>query len=242
MKHVLPILAVAGLMAGCASSTKTTHTHSPDPVPAKAGSAAVAAPGAPGSRLGKTDAEGFTVIFDGTWDGWVVNENPSAWKIVDGALRACGDRSHCFYIGALAPFKDFEFKADVLTEPGSNGGIYIHTKYQDSGWPWGGYETQVNQTQGDWRKSGSIYSVQDVKADKLEGVVRDNEWYTHHVVVKGNRIQVFLNGKLVNDFTEEPGRKAGKDFERKLSQGTIAFQAHDPKSVVHYRNVRVKKH
>ena len=52
---------------------------------------------------------------------------------------------------------------DIKTEPGSNGGVYIHTKFLDSGWPWGGYETQVNQTQGDWRKSGSIYSVQDVK-------------------------------------------------------------------------------
>ena len=88
----------------------------------------------------------------------------------------------------------------------------------------------------------AMASVQDVKADKLEGVVRDNEWYTHHVIVKGNRVQIFLNGKLVNDFTEEAGRKAGKDFERKLNEGTIAFQAHDPKSVVHYRNVRVKKH
>jgi phage-related minor tail protein len=37
------------------------------------------------------------------------------------------------------------------------------------------------------------------------------------------------------------GRVAGKDFERKLNQGTFAFQAHDPKSVVYYRNVRVKK-
>ena len=46
----------------------------------------------------------------------------------------------------------------------------------------------------------------------------------------------------MNDFTEEPNRKAGKDFERKLNEGTIAFQAHDPKSIVEYRNVRVKKH
>jgi len=238
MKHVLPFIAAAGLLAGCATSSKTkTVTTTPDPVPAKVGSAAVASPGAPGSRLGKTDAEGFTVIFDGTWDGWVVNENPSAWKIADGALRASGDRSHCFYIGALAPFKDFELKVDVLTEPGSNGGIYIHTKYQDSGWPWGGYETQVNQTQGDWRKSGSIYSVKDVR----EVPVKDNQWYTHHVIVKGNTVKIYLDGKLVNEFTEEAGRVAGKDFERKLNQGTFAFQAHDPKSVVYYRNVRVKK-
>lgn len=241
--------AVAALMAGCASSSKTTYNQRPEPVPTTVVATPVAplhrllpelpdaATTVPGARLGKADSEGFTVIFDGTWDGWLVNENPSAWMIADGALRASGDRSHCFYIGSLAPFKDFEMKVDILTEPGANGGVYIHTKYQDSGWPWGGYETQVNQTQGDWRKSGSVYSVQDVK----EISVKDNEWYTHHVVVKGGNVKIYLNGKLVNDFTEEPGRQPGKDFERKLNQGTFAFQAHDPKSVVYYKNVRVKK-
>jgi hypothetical protein len=239
MKRFIPVAVVAALMAGCASSSKTTYTKGTEPVPTTvaAASGMAAAVGVPGSRLGKVDSEGFTVIFDGTWDGWLVNENPSAWKIADGALRASGDRSHCFYIGAMAPFKDFEMKVDILTEPGANGGVYIHTKYQDSGWPWGGYETQVNQTQGDWRKSASVYSVQDVK----EIHVKDNEWYTHHVVVKGGNVKIYLNGKLVNDFTEEPGRQPGKDFERKLNQGTFAFQAHDPKSVVYYKNVRVKK-
>ena len=214
----------AAILAGCASNAADSATSKPKP-----------------GQIGHVDSQGFTLISDGSWTGWKVNETPASWSLADGGFKAQGERSHNFYTGPLAPFKDFELKVDVKTAPNSNGGIYIHTKYQDSGWPWGGYETQVNQTQGDWRKSGSIYSVQDVKADKLEGVVRDNEWYTHHVIVKGNRVQIFLNGKLVNDFTEEAGRKAGKDFERKLSEGTIAFQAHDPKSIVQYRNVRVKK-
>ncbi|KAB2654394.1 MAG: DUF1080 domain-containing protein [Verrucomicrobia bacterium] len=233
MKHAVLFAVAALAFAGCATEQKSK----PAAKPAPAVSAAPAVPAAPGSRLGKVDAEGFTVIFDGTWDGWIVNERPQGWSLVDGALRANGERSHCFYIGSLAPFKDFELKLDIKTEPGSNGGVYIHTKYQDSGWPWGGYETQVNQSHGDWRKSGSVYAVHDVK----DVFVKDNEWYTHHVVVKGNTIKVFLNGKLVNEFTEEPGRQPGKDFERKLSQGTIGLQSHDPKSVVLYRNIRVKK-
>ena len=219
-----PIVVAAAILAGCACNAADSAASKP-----KTG------------QIGHVDSEGFTLISDGSWTGWKVNESQASWSLADGGFKAQGERSHNFYTGPLAPFKDFELKVDVKTAPNSNGGIYIHTKYQDSGWPWGGYETQVNQTQGDWRKSGSIYSVQDVKADKLEGVVRDNEWYTHHVIVKGNRVQIFLNGKLVNDFTEEAGRKAGKDFERKLSEGTIAFQAHDPKSIVQYRNVRVKK-
>jgi len=236
-KTTMPLFLAAVVMAGCATVKVEKEEVTVNTVPAAKGSAPVAALGAPGSRLGKVDSEGFTVIFDGTWDGWLVNERPDSWKIADGALRASGERSHCFYIGALAPFKDFELKLDILTEPGSNGGVYIHTKYQDSGWPWGGYETQVNQTQGDWRKSGSVYSVQDVK----EIHVKDQQWYTHHVVVKGDTVRIYLDGKLVNEFKEEAGRKPGKDFERKLNQGTIAFQAHDPKSVVYYKNVRVKK-
>jgi hypothetical protein len=28
---------------------------------------------------------------------------------------------------------------------------------------------------------------------------------------------------------------------RKLTEGTMAIQAHDPKSVVYYRNIRVKR-
>ena len=59
--------------------------------------------------------------------------------------------------------------------------------------------------------------------------------------MKGDTIKIYLDGKLVNEFKEEAGRKPGKDFERKLNQGTLAFQAHDPKSVVYYKNVRVKK-
>jgi hypothetical protein len=186
---------------------------------------------------GAVDAEGFTQIFDGTWTNWRVSERPDSWNIVDGAFRANGDRSHLFYYGPLAPFKDFELKVDVKTVPGSNGGIYIHTKYQDEGWPWGGYEIQVNNTHSDWRKTASVYAVQDVK----EQFAKDNQWWTQHIVVKGNNIKVYIDGKLVNDFTEEPGRVAGKDFERKLSSGTIALQAHDPKSVVLYKNIRVKK-
>jgi len=236
-RTMLPLGLAAVVMAGCVSVKVEKKEVTTDPVPAAKGSAPVASLATPGSRLGKVDSEGFTVIFDGTWDGWLVNERPDSWKIADGALRASGERSHCFYIGALAPFKDFELKVDILTEPGSNGGVYIHTKYQDSGWPWGGYETQVNQTQGDWRKSGSVYAVQDVK----EIHVKDHQWYTHHVVVKGDTVRIYLDGKLVNEFKEEPGRKPGKDFERKLNQGTIAFQAHDPKSVVYYKNVRVKR-
>jgi len=178
-------------------------------------------------------------LTDGTtFNNWEkTEENPDTWKIEDGAFVAHGKRGHLFYDGPGLPFKNFELKADVKTTSGSNGGIYIHTQYQQSGWPVYGYEIQVNQTHSDWRKSGSIYSVNDVK----EQHVKDDEWYSYHVIVNGKRIIVKMNDKVVNDWTEEADRKPGADFTRILTSGTIALQAHDPKSVVHYRNIEIKK-
>jgi hypothetical protein len=184
--------------------------------------------------------EGWISLWDGkTFDGWKVNENKDSWKIADGALVCKGDRSHIFYVGEHAPFKNFHFKTEVMTKPGANAGIYFHTKYQDTGWPKFGYEAQVNATQSDPKKTGSLYAVKDV----YEANHKDNEWYTEEIIVEGKRIQIIVNGKTVVDFTEEPDRKPGADFTRVLDKegGTFAFQAHDPGSEVHFRNVQVKK-
>src|SRR6185369_5050658 len=81
--------------------------------------------------------EGFVKIFDGkSLDGWKISHpEAKAWRVEDGAIVANGDQSHLFYVADEKPFKDFELKVDVMTEPGSNGGIYFHTRYQPSGWP-----------------------------------------------------------------------------------------------------------
>src|SRR5690606_38140299 len=81
--------------------------------------------------------EGFVKIMDGkTFNGWkIAEESAHAWKIEDGAFVAQGNRSHLYYVGDEKPFKDFELKVDVMTQPGSNGGIYFHTRFQESGWP-----------------------------------------------------------------------------------------------------------
>jgi hypothetical protein len=95
----------------------------------------------------------------------------------------------------------------------------------------------VNVSQGDWKKTGSLYDVVNVATS----LSQDNKWWTQHITVKGNKVTVKVDGKTVLEYTEPSGAVAGKDFERKLGGGTFAFQAHDPKSVVRYKNVRVKR-
>jgi len=185
------------------------------------------------------DEPGFKRLDDGkSFDGWKRSENVDTWTIQDGAFVAHGPRSHLFYVGDDRPFVNFELKVDVMTEPNSNGGIYFHTRYQETGWPKYGFEVQVNNSYDkDPRRSGSLYQVQDVS----EVHMKDNEWYTEHIIVKGKHVVVKLNDKTVVDYTEPEGTEPGKDFTRVVDSGTFALQAHDPHSTVRYKNIRVKR-
>jgi alcohol dehydrogenase (cytochrome c) len=184
---------------------------------------------------------GFAPLFNGRdLAGWRVNENPEAFSVRDGAIVAQGPRSHLFYTGDVAGhnFTDFELKIDVMTEPRSNGGVYFQTEFQDRGWPAKGFEVQVNNTYpGDPRLTGSLYGV----ADNSSPAARDGEWFTQHIVVRGDSITVRVNDRVVAQWTQPPGWAGTRDFpDRRIRAGTIAVQSHDPASTVYYRNIRIK--
>lgn len=186
------------------------------------------------------DKEGWISLFDGkTFEGWKANENPASFSIVDGVIKVDGPRSHLFYVGPVEnhDFKNFEFKAQVKTEPGANSGIFFHTEFVDEGWPSKGYEVQVNQSHGDWRKTGSLYSFDDVK----EVHVKDNEWYTEHIIVKDDKVTIKINGKTVVEYVESEDKNRPADAgEKKIDRGTFALQAHDPESVIYFKDIMVK--
>lgn len=183
--------------------------------------------------------EGFKPLMDGkTFEGWTkTKENPGTWVIEDGAFVAKGPRAHLFYTGSEEPFVNFHLKVEVMTEPGSNGGIYFHTRYQEQGWPRQGFESQVNATHSDWIKTGSLYGVVNIG----RAAAPDKEWWTQEIIVQGRTVTVLVNGERVFQYTEPQGSAAGGDFTRKLDRGTFALQAHDPQSVIRYRNIQVKR-
>jgi hypothetical protein len=190
----------------------------------------------------KTESERkrWIPLFDGkSLNNWKASENPSTFKVENGVIVVHGPRAHLFYDGPVMNhnFKNFELKVKVMTTPGSNSGIFFHTEYQDQGWPAKGYEVQVNNTQSDWRRTGSLYAVQDVK----EVYVKDNEWYTEYIKVQGKRVIIKINNRTVVDYTEPEGvdKEEGRALKR-LSSGTFALQGHDPNSRVYYKEVMVK--
>ncbi|MEJ7588722.1 MAG: DUF1080 domain-containing protein [Ferruginibacter sp.] len=179
-------------------------------------------------------------LFDGkSLTNWKVGDNAGTFTVENGTIVAYGPTAHLFYDGEISnhAFKNFEFKTEVMTTPGSNSGIYFHTAYQQGDWPAKGYEVQVNNSHTDWRRTGSLYGIQDVK----EVHVKDNTWYTEHIIVKGKRVVIKINDKTVVDYTEpENLKREGNDSLRRVSSGTFALQGHDPKSKVFYRNLMVK--
>jgi len=185
-------------------------------------------------------SQGWELLFDGkSLAGWRASEKPGTFSVADGQIVVHGPRSHLFYEGPVAQhdFKNFELKLDVLTFPKANSGVYFHTAYQDKGWPEKGYEAQVNNSHTDAKRTAGLYDVKD----NFDVVAKDGAWFTMRIRVEGNRIQTFVDDKLIADFTQPADWKGPKDNPgRRLAGGTFALQGHDPESEVHYRNIKVR--
>jgi hypothetical protein len=68
---------------------------------------------------------------------------------------------------------------------------------------------------------------------------RDNEWWTQHIIVRGRKVTVKIDGKTVIEYNEPTVDPNGRG--KRLGEGTFALQAHDPKSIIRYKNIRVKR-
>jgi hypothetical protein len=190
-----------------------------------------------GSQAGEPE---WQSLFNGkSLDGWDAEDHGECFQVKDGSIVAGGGPlARLSYVGPVNKhdFKNFELKLEVMTKPGSNGGVFFHTGPQ-SKFLKKGYEAQVCNSCGDKRKTGSLLVVEDHDTSP----VKDDEWFEYHILVTGKRIVVKVNGKTTVDYTEPPNPKRPESWEgRVLSHGLIALQAHDANSTVYYRNIRVK--
>jgi len=182
--------------------------------------------------------DGWISLFDGkSFDGWKVGDNASTFSIENGSIAVNGPVAHLFYVGSANDhtFKNFEFKTQVMTTPGSNSGIYFHTEYQQGSWPSKGYEVQVNNSHTDWRRTGSLYGIKDVK----DTLVKDNVWYTESIIVKDKHVTIKINDKVAVEY-DEPEELPKDRGGRKIGSGTFALQGHDPKSKVYFKDIMVR--
>lgn len=192
------------------------------------------------STQGIKQSKGWIRLFDGkTFDGWKLGENPGTFSIEDGSIKVAGPRSHIYYDGPALDhdFTNFEFKAQVMTKPGSNSGIYFHTKFQEKGFPDKGFEVQVNNSHTDWKRTGGLYDIKDTR----EVYVKDDVWYTEYIRVEGKHVIVKINDQVVTDWTQPEDFVPAKNHKNRIiASGTFALQGHDPKSIVYYKDIMVR--
>ncbi|MGQ9505348.1 MAG: family 16 glycoside hydrolase [Thermogutta sp.] len=205
-----------------------------------------AALGIVGCCSAKAAADDWASLFDGrSLQGWRASENKDSWRVEGGCLVAAGPRSHLFYEGPVGDhnFRNFELTLEVLTKPGANSGVFIHTRYQETRSPSAGYEVQINNSypmvgeNPEFRRTGGLFAIQDI----FKAFLPDDEWFRMRILVVGKRIRVWVNEFPTVDYLEpEIPPRAKNRLGRRLSSGTIALQAHDPGSRIHFRNLRIR--
>ena len=186
-------------------------------------------------------------LFNGKdLSGWKAMESPSSFHVENGAIVCSGPRAHLFYTGKPENgiFRNFELKATVMTKPGANSGIFIHSKEQDHGWPLKGYEVQINNSykgSGDFqelKKTGSLYGIRNVYFT----TAHDDEWFEMDIRVVENHVTIRVDGNKVVDYIQpdDPYRPANDKY-KVFDRGRIALQAHDKNSTTLFKNIRIKQ-
>jgi len=73
------------------------------------------------------------------------------------------------------------------------------------------------------------------KSDSLQALIKNNDWNEFHLLVKGNRLQHYVNGVLMSDVTDN-------DTANRKMSGLLGVQVHvGPPMKVQYRNLRIKQ-
>jgi hypothetical protein len=183
-------------------------------------------PAAGQAAKGDGSSGGWVSLFDGqSLSGWTTADGtPGAWKVEDGAITCSGRASHLF--SPRGDYKNFRYRAEIKINDGGNSGMYFRTR-KGQGFP-KGYEAQINSTQRDPVKTGSLYSFVPVR----EILVPPDTWFTQEVEAVGDHIVIKVNGKTTVDF---------HDAKNSFAEGHFAFQHHDPTCKVMVRKIEVQE-
>jgi Domain of Unknown Function (DUF1080) len=208
------------------------------------------------------DAAGFESIFNGkTLDGW--EGDPKYWRVENGCL--VGEvtpetllKRNSFIIWRGETGGDFELKVEYrVSEKGNSGINYRSEKVEDTPFALRGYQLDIDGAnqytgqnyeergrtflalRGDMAradadgKSRIIGKVGDKQA--LAGFIRNGEWNTVHLIVRGNTMIHMVNGQVMSVVVDD-------DRERRKSNGLLGVQVHvGPPMKIEYRNFRLKK-
>ncbi|MGW7368960.1 ThuA domain-containing protein [Streptomyces sp. NPDC054841] len=178
---------------------------------------------------------GYRDLFNGhTLEGWK-QAGPGKFNVVDGELRSEGGMGMLWY--QAKELKSYSLKLDWKMAGDDNSGVFVGFPASDD--PWSavnnGYEVQIDATDAADRTTGAVYGFKSADLQARDRVLRPpGQWNSYEIKVQGERLQVFLNGVKINDFTNT-------DPVRSLKDGYIGIQNHGADDQVSFRNVQLKE-
>ncbi|MFJ8857546.1 ThuA domain-containing protein [Streptomyces sp. NPDC102451] len=190
------------------------------------------------ARLAEADCRpetGYTTLYgtSGT-SGWK-QAGPGSFTESDSTLTSQGGLGLFWY--QAKEYKAYSLKLDWRQAGDDNSGVFVGFPASDD--PQSaitkGYEIQIDATDTPERTTGSVYGSASADLAARDAALNPpGEWNTYEIRVEGERLQVFLNGRKINDFTNT-------DPARSLQQGHIGLQNHSNGDDVSFRNVRIKE-
>lgn len=214
-------------------------------------SAVPAAESAAANETKKSREEGFIKLLEGDrregWVGYGSDKWPEGWEVNDGVLhRASGGGD----IMTKDQFGDFDLRFGWKVAPGGNSGVMYRVSVGAGPAYLTGPEYQVldNAKHADGKNpltsAGSLYALYPPTEDVSKPA---GQWNRGRIVLRGNRVQHFLNGQKVVDAeigSDEWNKLvAGSKFAAwakfaKNDRGHLVFQDHGDE--VWFRNIRIK--
>lgn len=210
------------------------------------------------NRLEMLQKEGFVPLFNGKdlkgWKGLVGDpikrskmdaktleeaqkkadaEMRDSWKVVNGELQFVG---HGNNITTVKKYGDFEMLVDwkIIDDGKQEGDAGIYLRGTPQVQIWDNSRTKVGAQVG----SGGLYNNQVHESKPLKVADKKlNEWNTFHIIMKADRVTVYLNDELVTDnvILENYWDRSIPIF----AEEQIELQAHG--SPISYRNIYIKE-
>ncbi|MGV9641685.1 ThuA domain-containing protein [Streptomyces sp. NPDC003514] len=179
---------------------------------------------------------GYTSLFDGGGTSGWRQAGPGGFTLSDGTLTSHGGLG-LFWYDAQEFTGDYSLKLDWRMTGDANSGVFVGFPASDD--PWSavdnGYEIQIDATDSADRTTGAVYGFKSADLAARDAALNPpGSWNTYEIRVTGERLEVFLNGRRINDFTNT-------DPARSLRQGHIGLQNHGDGDEVAFRNVRIKQ-
>jgi hypothetical protein len=180
------------------------------------------------SQNASAQGKGWVTLFDGkNLDHWQ-GDDTANFQIADGSIIAVDKKDPklaASYLVSKDSYKDFEIRAEFWVSNDANSGIFIRCTDPQKVNSKSAYEVNIFDTRPD-PSYGTGAIVATAKAATV--LKTGGKWNTYHIVAKGSKLTVTLNGVKTVDGVEDS----------KFAEGRIALQF--GVGVVMFRKVQIR--